>query len=259
MLLLLCSLRARRAGGGGRRPGCPFSSPPPRPGRAGVGRGCAVRSTMAEAARDSPERPAEEVSGFPGGRRSLGVPRRPSVRCQGGAFRPRCERSGTSGGGGGSGLPVSVRDLKDEVLLPLTHSLKVKAQQMVSHLVAGESTFTPCGCPSVPAHVAVAGESCKCAELLRQPFPIGAVGVRQSQSCHPLLVLEGPEARGSGRVSAAPCVPLGRQVNLGALKQCEVHSNHGAHQHRMLRGVSSFGMNLGVYKTCGEDSQKKQR
>uniref|UniRef100_A0A8V0Y555 MFSD2 lysolipid transporter B, sphingolipid n=2 Tax=Gallus gallus TaxID=9031 RepID=A0A8V0Y555_CHICK len=60
MLLLLCSLRARRAGGEGRRPGCPFSSPPPRPGRAGVGRGCAVRSTMAEAARDSPERPAEE-------------------------------------------------------------------------------------------------------------------------------------------------------------------------------------------------------
>lgn len=144
-------------------------------------------------------------------------------------------------------------------LLPLTHSLKVKAQQMVSHLVAGESTFTPCGCPSVPPHVAVAGESCKCAELLRQPFPIGAVGVRQSQRCHPPPVLEGPEARGSGRVSAAPCVPLGRQVNLGALKQCEVHSNHGAHQHRMLRGVSSFGMNLGVYKTCGEDSQKKQR
>lgn len=121
MFLLLCSLRARRAGGEGRRPGCPFSSPPPRPGRAGVGRGCAVRSTMAEAARDSPEHPAEEVSGFPGGRRSLGVPRRPSVRCQGGAFRPRCERSGTSGGGW-SGLTVSVRDLKDEVLPSTSNS-----------------------------------------------------------------------------------------------------------------------------------------
>lgn len=66
-------------------------------------------------------------------------------------------------------------------------------------------------------YVSVAGESCEGAELLRQPLPVGAAGVRRSRRCHPSPVLVGPEVRGSGRVRAAPCVPLGHQVNLDAL------------------------------------------
>lgn len=73
------SSRALRAGRGGHRPRCP--SPSFRPGHAGVGRGCAVRSTMAGAARDSPEREEEKVSGSRVGVGDCRVPRRREVVC----------------------------------------------------------------------------------------------------------------------------------------------------------------------------------
>lgn len=65
--------------------------------------------------------------------------------------------------------------------------------------------------------MSVAGESCEGAELLRQPLPIGAAGVRRFQRCHPSPVLVGPAVRSAGRVRAAACVPLGHRVNLDAL------------------------------------------